>query len=53
VIENEMKIWAEEMKKLLLKAKKLKEEAIERKQDFLEKEVLNEIHNEFKTILQK
>ena len=53
VIENEMKIWAEEMKQLLLKAKKLKEEAVERKQDFLEKEVLNEIHNEFKTILQK
>jgi transposase len=40
------------MKQVLLKAKKLKEEAIQKWKTYLEKEVLNEIHNEFQTILQ-
>jgi len=30
VIENEKKDWADKMRKLLLKAKKLKEEAIQK-----------------------
>jgi hypothetical protein len=52
VIENEKKTWAVEMKQLLLKSKKLKEEAIETNTLFLEKEVLDELHNKFKSILQ-
>lgn len=52
VIENENKSWAKKMRQILLKAKKLKEEAIEKNRNFLEKEVLNSIHNEFKSILQ-
>jgi len=51
VIENEKKQWAEMMKKLLLRAKHLKEEAIVKWEDCLKKEVLDEIHKEFKNIL--
>ena len=52
VIENEMKPWALKMKQLLLNSKKLKEKALQEGEYSLEKEVLNEIHNEFKTLLQ-
>ncbi len=51
VIENEKKAWAEKMKQTLLKAKNLKEEAMKKWETYLEKEALNEIHNEFQTIL--
>jgi transposase len=51
VLENEKKSWPEEMIKLLLEAKKLKEEAQKRWETFLEKEVLDDIHLKFKTII--
>jgi len=51
VLENEGKMWSEEMIKLLLEAKKLKEEAQKRWETFLCKSLLDELHNEFRTIL--
>ena len=52
VFENEEKDWSKQIIELLLKAKKLKKEAIDRWKTFLEKEVLKDIHNEFKSIIQ-
>lgn len=52
VFENEGKDWGKQMIELLLKTKDLKKEAIERWESFLEKEVLEDIHSEFKSILQ-
>ena len=51
VIENEEKSWAKELKKLLLKAKKLKELAQKKGKSFLEKEVLEDISLSYKNIL--
>ena len=52
VFENEKKDWSKQMIDLLLKAKTLKKEAIERWKIFLEKEILDEIHMEYNNILQ-
>ena len=53
VIENEKKDWWEQMIDLLLMAKNFKEEAIKKWENFLEKEVLEDIHIKFKAILQE
>jgi len=51
VIENEEKLWARDIKNLLIKAKTLKEEAQEKWETFLKKETLKQIHIEFQNIL--
>lgn len=48
VSQNEKKKWSKKMKRLLLKAKQLKDEALKRWEFNLSEKVLEEIHKEYK-----
>jgi hypothetical protein len=53
VTDFEGKKWAEQLKKLLLKYKKLKENLIKNNILFLEKDILENISKEYLEILEK
>ena len=54
VVENEGETtqWAPRMKSLLLRAKKLRDEAVRRRESRLDEDVLQHIHAEYKRIVQ-